>query len=82
MGWRNRKGSAAARPKTQYRESASTLQRTNHAQRGQREEKDPAGAREQEGGVEGEQGLRCGEANPNLCIEKSAATHTGGVNPK
>ena len=43
VGWRNRKGSAAARPKTQYRESASTLQRTNHAQRGQREEKDPNG---------------------------------------
>ena len=64
--WRNSRGSAAARPtltrdwggprvKDPIPVVSVNPQRTDHAQRGQREEKDPNGAREQEGGVEGGQ---------------------------
>ena len=52
---------------------------TEETRKGQKEEKDPNSAREQEGGVEGQQGLCCGEANPNQEGSKSSAPPTISV---
>ena len=57
---KRRKGEATETPRDGDGEEA-----TEEARNGQKGEKDPNGAREQEGGVEEQQGLRCGEANSN-----------------